>query len=199
MVWAQVLMRLTRAWRKESASTPALVPFVATIWPVVCTVTLLPKLIATAAGHKRFVPLIVTVAIVCDRLSGPRLTVSLPIEATVPIWLDVTTIAAPLPVAPATTCVTLTLEPDCPPVKSGDDVKAEIAFAIWPATVLAVALAATMIGPAITDTPPIVMALIVPPLAFTLVTAMLPSFCTAAHSAGVVAQLIVCTRPRCLA
>src|SRR3954467_320153 len=107
--------------------------------------------------------------------------------------------AAPEPAAPATACVTLTLEPDCPALKSGEETNELIAFVIWPATVLAVAPAATVIGAPITDTPPIVMLLMLPPLAVMVPTAMLPSFCTAAHSAGVVAQLMVCTRPRCLA
>src|SRR5262245_62006780 len=74
-----------------------------------------------------------------------------------------------------------------------------MALAIWPATVLAVDEGATGMGAPITEMPPTVMSMIVPPAALTLVTPILPSFCSAEHSAGVVVQLIVCVRPRCLA
>src|SRR5262245_15664414 len=116
MFAAQVLMRLTSAWRIESALAAVLVPFCARICPLVCTVTLLPKLIAAPVGQGRFGPLIVTVAMVWGLASGPRFTVRRPIEEIVPIWLVVTTIAAPLPVAPGTTLLTLTFVPDCAPV-----------------------------------------------------------------------------------
>ena len=138
-------------------------------------------------------------AITCVALSGPRLTVSRPIEDTVPSWLVVTTTAAPLPMAPGMALVTTTLAPDCAAVYSGEDIHALIALEICAATALGVDPGATTMGRPITATPPMVMLLIVPPLASMLVTAMLPSFGTAAHSEGVAAQLIVCVRPRCLA
>src|SRR5262244_3644912 len=103
----------------------------------------------------------------------PLVIVILPIAATVPIWLEVTTTAAPLPAAPALAWVRLTFEPDWLAVKSvGAETNALSAVVIWPATALAVDPPATLIGPEITDTPPIVMSVIDPPAALMVPIAM---------------------------
>ena len=70
------MTRLISACWKEVTFTPELVPAAATIWPVVSTVTLLPKLRIVADGQRRFVPLIVKVEIVCEVALAPVLTVS---------------------------------------------------------------------------------------------------------------------------
>src|SRR5262245_14696791 len=113
MVAPQMLMRSTSALRKAVASDAVLVPLVAWIWPLASTVTLLPYEMLAPAGQSRFAPWTVRVAIVCEVLSGPRFTVSRPIDDTVPSWLVVTAITAPAPAAPAVALVTTTLAPDC--------------------------------------------------------------------------------------
>src|SRR5687768_4931670 len=104
------------------------------------------------------------------------------------------TMFAPVPLEPATVLVMITLLPAATALKSGEEMCDWIAVAIAEAAAPPELPDGMVKAPLITETPAIVMLLMVPPLGFTTPTVICPSFGTAAN---VPVWLLVV--PRCLA